>query len=45
MPEPLEALRGVYGDVEMIPPVWYREEVKSAVTEHERAEGWGTYNG
>jgi len=45
MPEPLEALRGVYGDIEMIPPVWYREEVKSAVTEHERAEGWGTYNG
>jgi len=45
MPEPLEALRGVYGDVEMIPPVWYREEVKSAVTEHERAEGWGTYDG
>lgn len=45
MPEPLEALRGVYGDVEMIPPLWYREEVKSAVTEHERAEGWGTYNG
>ena len=45
MPEPIEALRGVYGGVEMIPPVWYREEVKSAVTEHERAEGWGTYNG
>lgn len=45
MPEPLEALRGVYGDVEIIPPLWYRAEVRSAVTEHERAEGWGTYNG
>ena len=45
MPEPLEALRGVYGDVEMIPPLWYRGEVKNDVTEYERAEGWGTYDG
>jgi len=45
MPEPLEALRGVYGDAESVDALWFREEVRSAVTEHERAEGWGTYNG
>lgn len=45
MPEPLEALRGVYGDAASVEPLWFREEVRSAVTEHERPEGWGTYNG
>jgi pyruvate dehydrogenase E1 component alpha subunit/2-oxoisovalerate dehydrogenase E1 component alpha subunit len=45
MPEPLEALRGVYADVTMIPPLWYREDVRSAVTEHERPAAWGTFNG
>lgn len=45
MPEPLEALRGVYADVAMIPPLWFREDVRSAVTEHERPAAWGTFNG
>ena len=45
MPEPLEALRGVYAHQESVEPLWFREDVKSAVDVHERAEGWGTYNG
>jgi pyruvate dehydrogenase E1 component alpha subunit/2-oxoisovalerate dehydrogenase E1 component alpha subunit len=45
MPEPTEALRGVYADVAMSPPLWYREDVRSAVTEHERPAAWGTFNG
>jgi hypothetical protein len=24
---------------------WYREGVRSAVEKHERAQGWGTFNG
>jgi len=45
MPEPVEALRGVYADVPMVPPLWFREDVRSAVASHERAAGWGTYDG
>jgi pyruvate dehydrogenase E1 component alpha subunit/2-oxoisovalerate dehydrogenase E1 component alpha subunit len=45
MPEPLEALRGVYAGQESVEPLWFREDVRSAVAVHERAEGWGTYNG
>lgn len=45
MPEPMEALRGVYADRAMIPPLWFREDVRTAVDTHERAEGWGTYGG
>lgn len=44
MPEPLEALRGVYADQANVPPLWFREDVNSAVEKHERAAGWGTYD-
>lgn len=45
MPEPIEALRGVYAGQDMVEPLWFRREVASAVDSHERAEGWGTYDG
>jgi TPP-dependent pyruvate/acetoin dehydrogenase alpha subunit len=44
MPEPLEALRGVYAGQRSVPPLWFREDVSSAVDKHERASGWGTYD-
>ena len=44
MPEPGEALRGVYADQASVPPLWFREDVNSAVDKHERASGWGTYD-
>ena len=44
MPEPEEALRGVYADM-TVAPLWFREEVRSAVTTHERPASWGTYDG
>ena len=44
MPEPVEALRGVYADPATVPPLWFREDVSSAVEKHERASGWGTYD-
>jgi pyruvate dehydrogenase E1 component alpha subunit/2-oxoisovalerate dehydrogenase E1 component alpha subunit len=44
MPEPLEALRGVYAGQENVPPLWFREDVQSAVEKHERAAGWGTFD-
>jgi pyruvate dehydrogenase E1 component alpha subunit/2-oxoisovalerate dehydrogenase E1 component alpha subunit len=45
MPEPLDALSGVYGDPPSIAPLWFREGKNSAVAWHERAEGWGTFSG
>ncbi|MGI8548279.1 MAG: thiamine pyrophosphate-dependent dehydrogenase E1 component subunit alpha [Gemmatimonadaceae bacterium] len=45
MPDPIEALRGVYADHDMVEPLWFRTDVGSAVDAHERAEGWGTFNG
>jgi len=44
MPEPVEALRGVYASQANVPPLWFREDVSSAVDSHERASGWGTYD-
>ena len=44
MPEPLEALRGVYAGLPSVAPLWFREDVSSAVDRHERASGWGTYD-
>ena len=43
MPEPLDALVGIYADPPAERPLWFREGVASAVAEHERAEGWGTF--
>jgi TPP-dependent pyruvate/acetoin dehydrogenase alpha subunit len=43
MPEPVDALVGVYADPPHIEPPWYRAGMRSAVDTHERAVGWGTY--
>jgi TPP-dependent pyruvate/acetoin dehydrogenase alpha subunit len=45
MPEPTDALAGVYAEPALIEPLWYRAGVRSAVVAHERAAGWGTFNG
>jgi len=44
MPEPTDALVGIYDDPPVTPPLWFREGVKSAVEKHERPAGWGTYD-
>jgi len=44
MPEPTDALRGVYADPPRVPPLWFRQDVHSAVDKNERAAGWGTYD-
>ncbi len=44
-PEPLDALVGVYADPAEAPVLWYRRGLMSAVERHERAAGWGTYDG
>jgi TPP-dependent pyruvate/acetoin dehydrogenase alpha subunit len=44
MPEPVEALRGVYAGQANVPPLWFREDVANAVEKHERASGWGTFD-
>lgn len=45
MPEPTDALVGVYAEPAIVPPLWFREGVKSAVTSHERPASWGTHDG
>jgi TPP-dependent pyruvate/acetoin dehydrogenase alpha subunit len=44
MPEPTDALVGVYADPPEVEPLWFRTGVASAVDAHERPEGWGTWN-
>ena len=44
-PEARDALNGVYADPPVVPTLWYREGVDQVVDKHERAQGWGTYNG
>jgi TPP-dependent pyruvate/acetoin dehydrogenase alpha subunit len=44
-PVALDALTGVYADPPVQPALWFREGVDRAVDRHERAEGWGTFNG
>jgi pyruvate dehydrogenase E1 component alpha subunit/2-oxoisovalerate dehydrogenase E1 component alpha subunit len=44
-PEPADALVGVYADPPAAPVLWYRDGVRTAVERHERAQGWGTFNG
>ena len=39
-----DALVGVYADPPVIAPLWFREGVASAVTEHERPGSWGTFD-
>jgi TPP-dependent pyruvate/acetoin dehydrogenase alpha subunit len=44
VPEPLDALVGVYADPPVQPPLWFREGGRAAVEVHERPEGWGTFS-
>ena len=45
LPEPADALIGVYAEPARIDPLWYRIGVRSAVEAHERPIGWGAFNG
>jgi TPP-dependent pyruvate/acetoin dehydrogenase alpha subunit len=45
VPEPTDALVGVYGDPSAQPALWFRAGVRSAVAEHERPAAWGTHDG
>jgi TPP-dependent pyruvate/acetoin dehydrogenase alpha subunit len=45
MPEPTDALVGIYADPARVEPLWYRSGIRSAVDAHERAAGWGAFNG
>ncbi len=44
LPEPLDALVGVYADPPSAEPLWFREGKRAAVEVNERPEGWGTFN-
>jgi pyruvate dehydrogenase E1 component alpha subunit/2-oxoisovalerate dehydrogenase E1 component alpha subunit len=44
MPDAADALTEIYADPPSVAPLWFREK-GGVVREHERAEGWGTYNG
>ena len=45
MPEPRDALVGIYADPPEAETLWYREGVRSAVEKHERPASWGTHDG
>ncbi|MDQ6926051.1 MAG: thiamine pyrophosphate-dependent enzyme, partial [Candidatus Eremiobacteraeota bacterium] len=42
MPDPTDALLGIYAEPAAVAPLWFRER-GAAVTEHERPAGWGVY--
>jgi TPP-dependent pyruvate/acetoin dehydrogenase alpha subunit len=44
MPDPTDALIGVYADPPAVDALWFREGIKSAVQVHERPSGWGTHD-
>src|SRR5687768_15345515 len=44
MPEPTDALVGIYADPPEESPLWFRKGVKSAVEVHERPSSWGTHD-
>ena len=44
MPEPTDALVGIYADPPTVAPLWFREGIKSAVEVHERPASWGTHD-
>jgi TPP-dependent pyruvate/acetoin dehydrogenase alpha subunit len=44
MPEPLDALVGVYASPPTEQPLWFRSGKRSAVETNERPEGWGTFS-
>ena len=43
-PEAIDALVGVYADPPAQRPLWFREGTDVAVREHERVQGWGTFD-
>ena len=44
MPEPSDALVGIYADPPEEKPLWFREGVRSAVEVNERPSSWGTHD-
>ena len=44
MPEPTDALVGIYADPPEEKPLWFREGVRAAVDVNERPAGWGTHD-
>jgi TPP-dependent pyruvate/acetoin dehydrogenase alpha subunit len=44
MPDAEDALAGIHADPPRVAPLWFRE-AGSVVREHERAQGWGTFDG
>ena len=44
MPDPTDALVGIYADPPTLAPLWFREGIKSAVEVHERPSSWGTHD-
>jgi TPP-dependent pyruvate/acetoin dehydrogenase alpha subunit len=44
MPDPTDALLGIYDDPPALAPLWFREGIKSAVDVHERPSSWGTHD-
>jgi TPP-dependent pyruvate/acetoin dehydrogenase alpha subunit len=44
MPDPTDALVGLYADPPVVAPLWFREGIKSAVEVHERPSSWGTHD-
>jgi TPP-dependent pyruvate/acetoin dehydrogenase alpha subunit len=44
MPEPTDALVGIYADPPVEQPLWFREGVRAAVDVNERPASWGTHD-
>jgi TPP-dependent pyruvate/acetoin dehydrogenase alpha subunit len=44
MPDPTDALTGVYADPPAMSALWFREGIASAVESHERPSSWGTHD-
>jgi len=44
MPEPSDALVGIYADPPSEQPLWFREGVRAAVDVNERPASWGTHD-
>ena len=44
MPEPNDALVGIYADPPSEKPLWFREGVRAAVDVNERPSSWGTHD-
>ncbi|HJQ54095.1 MAG TPA: thiamine pyrophosphate-dependent dehydrogenase E1 component subunit alpha [Gemmatimonadaceae bacterium] len=44
MPDPTDALVGIYADPPELAPLWFRQGIKSAVEVNERPSSWGTHD-